>query len=97
MSGDELRAAALVAVHDMAADWYCPFDAERQRVDCPDCIADVAVAAVLALPEMRRLIAAGEAVERVRALIRDGERFAPDDPRHRISPDNLRRALDGEP
>lgn len=22
-----LRAAALVAVHDMAADWYCPFDA----------------------------------------------------------------------
>lgn len=37
------RKRALVAVRNMAADWYCPFDDERQRIDCPECVATVAL------------------------------------------------------
>ena len=37
------REAAIRAVRNMAADWYCPFDDERQRIDCPECIAAVAL------------------------------------------------------
>ena len=37
------RKRAMAAVRNMAADWYCPFDSERQRIDCPECIAAVAL------------------------------------------------------
>ncbi|HET6917598.1 MAG TPA: hypothetical protein VFH56_16045, partial [Acidimicrobiales bacterium] len=41
--GSTSRDVALAAVRNMAADWYCPFDATRPRIDCPECIAAVAL------------------------------------------------------
>lgn len=40
---EDPRRAAMTAVRNMAADWYCPFDDERQRIDCPECVAAVAL------------------------------------------------------
>lgn len=44
-----LIAAGYRAVRKMPADWYCPFDDARQRIDCPECIAAVALEAALAV------------------------------------------------
>ena len=40
--------AAKAAVRDMPADWYCPADGSRQRILCPECIAEVAAVAASA-------------------------------------------------
>lgn len=46
------RHAAMTAVRNMAADWHCPFDGERQRIDCPECVARVALDAYEAVQRL---------------------------------------------
>lgn len=46
------RKRALAAVRNMPADWYCPFDGERQRIDCPECVAQVALDAYEAVQRL---------------------------------------------
>lgn len=42
------KEAGLIAVREMAFDWYCPSDERRPRVNCRECIAEVALDAALA-------------------------------------------------
>lgn len=37
------REVALIAVRNMAFDWYCPNDERHPRVNCRECIAEVAL------------------------------------------------------
>lgn len=75
----EAREAGLIAVRTMAFDWYCPSDERQPRVNCRECVAEVALDA--ALPALR---AAGEG-DRLRRdlaalaeeLERDGKAWLP--------------------
>jgi hypothetical protein len=50
VTGDHIRQRlaedAQAAVREMAFDWWCPRDPSRIRRDCPECVAEVAAAAL---------------------------------------------------
>ena len=53
LPGADPREVALVAVRNMAFDWYCPSDERHPRVNCRECIAEVALNAYEAAATQR--------------------------------------------
>lgn len=46
----EVHYAGMQAVREMPSDWYCPrSEPGRMRRDCPECVAEVALDAALAV------------------------------------------------
>lgn len=70
-AADQLAVVGQLAVRDLPADWWCPNDATRQRVQCPECIAEIVAAALLPVVERLARDTAAAEIERHAGFLAD--------------------------